>query len=689
MFMSYRLGVDVGGTFTDLLLINQKNGAMVPVKTPSTPHDQSVGVLNGIMELAKVTSIDPKEITQILHGTTVATNAALEGNGAKVGLIVTEGYRNMLHLARSWTPGPLFGWMNYEKPEPLAPLGLTVEAIERVDASGNIVHALDEENIYKQIQGLVNKGIEAITICLINSYINPVHEKRIKEMVKEISPKLPISISSDILTEFKEYERTLTTVMNSYVKPKMQLYLSNFEKNLKENNIRSSLSIVRSDGGLMSIQAAGDQPVHTMLSGPSGGVEAAAYLGKQIGRLDLLTFDMGGTSTDVSLIRNGETTITRQTQVGPFPVKSPSVNVVSIGAGGGSIAHVPEVTGALRVGPQSAGAVPGPACYGRGGTEPTVSDANAVLGRLPKELLDGNMELDLEKAYNAVKSVADNLGMDVFEAAQGIIDIVNENMFGALRVVSVEQGLDPRNFALVGFGGAGPLHANSLGVLTGSYPVIIPNEPGVLSALGFNTSDYKNEFTRTSIHRLNGINIDVNDVILGLEELANEAIKWFEAEEISEYKQNLEYFLDLRYYRQGFEIPITVTINDLAENKFENVINAFHALHERLYNFRMDVDVEMVNLRVVATGKINKPSLQKYEVDGADATLAITSKQKVYFDGEFIETPIYKRPLLKAGNIIEGPAIVTQYDTTTVILPNHIAEVDEFLNILINPKEER
>jgi N-methylhydantoinase A len=689
MFMSYRLGVDVGGTFTDLLLINQKNGAMVPVKTPSTPHDQSVGVLNGIMELAKVTSIDPKEITQILHGTTVATNAALEGNGAKVGLIVTEGYRNMLHLARSWTPGPLFGWMNYEKPEPLAPLGLTVEAIERVDASGNIVHALDEENIYKQIQGLVNKGIEAITICLINSYINPVHEKRIKEMVKEISPKLPISISSDILTEFKEYERTLTTVMNSYVKPKMQLYLSNFEKNLKENNIRSSLSIVRSDGGLMSIQAAGDQPVHTMLSGPSGGVEAAAYLGKQIGRLDLLTFDMGGTSTDVSLIRNGETTITRQTQVGPFPVKSPSVNVVSIGAGGGSIAHVPEVTGALRVGPQSAGAVPGPACYGRGGTEPTVSDANAVLGRLPKELLDGNMELDLEKAYNAVKSVADNLGMDVFEAAQGIIDIVNENMFGALRVVSVEQGLDPRNFALVGFGGAGPLHANSLGVLTGSYPVIIPNEPGVLSALGFNTSDYKNEFTRTSIHRLNGINIDVNDVILGLEELANEAIKWFEAEEISEHKQNLEYFLDLRYYRQGFEIPITVTINDLAENKFENVINAFHALHERLYNFRMDVDVEMVNLRVVATGKINKPSLQKYEVDGADATLAITSKQKVYFDGEFIETPIYKRPLLKAGNIIEGPAIVTQYDTTTVILPNHIAEVDEFLNILINPKEER
>lgn len=686
--MSFRLGVDVGGTFTDLLLIDQETGEMVPVKTPSTPHDQSEGVLNGIKELERVTNVDPKEIAQILHGTTVATNAALEGNGARVGLIVTEGYRNMLHLARSWTPGPLFGWMNYEKPEPLAPLELTVEAKERIDANGNIVIDLDEAEIYKQIQSLIDRGIEAITICLINSYINPIHEKRLKEIVKEISPNLPISISSDILTEFKEYERTLTTVMNSYVKPKMQLYLSNFEKNLKVNEIKSHLNIVRSDGGLMSVNAAGEQPVHTMLSGPSGGVEAAAYLGKQIGQLNLLTFDMGGTSTDVSLIKNGESTITRQTQVGSFPVKSPSVNVVSIGAGGGSIAHVPEVTGALRVGPQSAGALPGPACYGRGGTEPTVSDANAVLGRLPKELLDGNMHLDLEKAYNAVKAVADPLGMDVFEAAQGIIDIVNENMFGALRVVSVEQGLDPRNFSLVGFGGAGPLHANSLGVLTGAYPVIIPPEPGVLSALGFNTSDYKNEFTRTSIHKLNEDVLNVNDVVLGLEELGNEALSWFEEENIPAEKRKLEFYLDLRYYRQGFEIPISVTIEDLNANRFENIKMNFHEVHERLYNFKMDVDVEMVNLRVVAVGKINKPALLKQETAGNDPSAAVKSREKVYFDGSFMDTPIYKRSLLRAGNIIEGPAIVTQYDTTTVILPDHIAEVDDYLNILINPKEE-
>jgi N-methylhydantoinase A len=688
MNMPYRLGVDVGGTFTDLLLIDQETGEMVPVKTPSTPHDQSEGVLNGIKELARITDIDPKEIVQILHGTTVATNAALEGKGAKVGLIVTEGYRNMLHLARSWTPGPLFGWMNYEKPEPLAPLELTAEAKERVDANGNIVTELDEDNMYSQILGLLDKGIEAITICLINSYINPIHERRIKEIVKELNPELPISISSDILTEFKEYERTLTTVMNSYVKPKMQLYLSNFEKNLKVNEITSSLNIVRSDGGLMSVSAAGELPVHTMLSGPSGGVEAAAYLGKQIGKLDLLTFDMGGTSTDVSLIRNGEATITRQTQVGSFPVKSPSVNVVSIGAGGGSIAHVPEVTGALRVGPQSAGAVPGPACYGRGGTEPTVSDANAVLGRLPKKLLDGNMELDLEKAYNAVKTVAEPLGMDVFEAAQGIINIVNENMFGALRVVSVEQGLDPRNFSLVGFGGAGPLHANSLGVLTGAYPVIIPHEPGVLSALGFNTSDYKNEFARTSIHKLNEDELDVTEVISNLEELGNEALRWFEEENISAEKRKLEYYMDLRYYRQGFEIPITVTIDDLVRNGFENIIKGFHEVHERLYNFKMDVDVEMVNLRVVAVGKINKPALLEEEKEGTDSSAAILLREKVYFDGAFIDTPIYKRSLLKAGNIIEGPAIVTQYDTTTVILPDHVAEIDEYLNILINPQEE-
>lgn len=685
--MSYRLGIDVGGTFTDVLIIDDATGRMIPVKTPSTPHDQSEGVLNGIMEAAKAAKIGPAEIVQILHGTTVATNAALEGKGARMGLLVTRGFRNMLHLARSWTPGPLFGWMIYKKPDPLVPLTNTYEVHERIDSKGNIVDPLDEERVRQDLDRLFQQGIEALTVCLLNSYVNPVHEKRIKEIALAMKPDLAISISSEILPEFKEYERTQTTVMNSYVKPKMRLYLENLETHLKKNNIGARLNIVRSDGGLMSVRAAAEQPVHTMLSGPSGGVAAVAYIGGQIGYANILTFDMGGTSTDVSMIRDGKATLTRTTQVGDFPVKSPAVDVVSIGAGGGSIAHVPEITGALRVGPQSAGALPGPACYGRGGTEPTVSDANAVLGRLPAELLDGAMKLDIDAAHRAVQKIADALGMDVYEAAQGILDIVNENMFGALRVVSVERGFDPREFALAGFGGAGPLHANSLAVLSGSYPVIIPSEPGVLSALGFNATDYKNEFARTYLGKLD--ELDAARMTADLEELGAEAVRWLEQEHIPEESRAVEFYMDVRYYLQGFEIPLQVSLDDLRRNGFEQVIRRFHAVHERLYNFRMDTSVEVVNIRATAIGRLNKPKLTKHKLHGPDASGAIIRTSPVYFDNGFVETPIYRRSLLKAGNRIEGPAIVTQYDTTTVILPDHVAVIDEYLNILIHPKEEK
>lgn len=683
--MSYRLGIDVGGTFTDVLLIDDQTGKMTPIKTPTTPEDQSIGVLNGILEICKRENIGFDEISQILHGTTVATNAALEGKGALVGLLVTEGYRNMLHLARSWTPGPLFGWMIYEKPEPLSPLEFTFEVKERVDSDGQVVRPLDEKQLRRDLQKLFDKGIEAITICLLNSYKNPVHEKKVKEIVMEMNPNIPISISSEILPEFKEYERTLTTVMNSYVKPKMKVYLNNLGKNLGAHQIKSNLNIVRSDGGLMSVNAASEQPVYTMLSGPSGGVAAAAYLGEITGYPNILTFDMGGTSTDVSLIKDGKATLTRTTTVGYFPVKSPSVDVISIGAGGGSIAHVPEITGALRVGPQSAGADPGPACYGKGGTEPTVSDANAVLGRLPLELLEGRMKLDLEAARRAVQKIADQLGMDLYEAAQGIIDIVNENMFGALRVVSVERGLDPRNFALAAFGGAGPLHANALAVLSGSFPVIVPPEPGVLSALGFHAADFKNEFGRTYIHKLESI--DVQGIIKDFEKLESEAQQWFDKEKIPQENRRIEYFMDLRYYLQGFEIPVAVSRDDIQNNGFENIINRFHDIHEQLYNYRMETSVESVNIRAVAVGSLPKPILLKQEWSSEDSSGAVIKEQDVYFGNQFVKTPIYKRSLLRAGNVIHGPAIISQYDTTTVILPGHAAKVDAYLNLIINPEE--
>ncbi|WDL97699.1 hydantoinase/oxoprolinase family protein [Alicyclobacillus sp. ALC3] len=681
--MTYRMGIDVGGTFTDVLLIDDSSGRMMPIKTPSTPHDQSEGVLNGIFEACKLAGINVSELEQILHGTTVATNAALEGDGARVGLLVTKGFEKTLHLARSWTPGPLFGWMIYEKPDPLAPLDLTVGVAERIDSHGDVVVPLNTDDVVRQIRSLVERGAESLTVCLVNSYVNSSHEKMVKDIARVLYPELPISVSSEILSEFKEYERTLTTVMNSYVKPKMQRYLANFEKRIKDAGMESRLSIVRSDGGLMSVQAAADQPVHTMLSGPSGGVAAAAFIGRLSGHRNLITFDMGGTSTDVATII-GQPSITRSTQVGFFPVKAPAVDVVSIGAGGGSIAHVPAITGALRVGPQSAGALPGPACYGRGGTEPTVSDANIVLGRLPVELLDGGMHLDLEAAKRAVQSIADHLGKDLYEAAQGIIDIVNENMFGAIRVVSVERGYDPRDFALIGFGGAGPLHANALGRLSGAFPVIIPPEPGVLSALGFNVSNHKNEFSKTFISTLDATT--PADIIGELRTLGDDAMNWLESEGVPEADRTIEYQVDLRYYRQGFELPMQVSLSDLEANGFDTIANEFHEAHERLYNFRMSVALELVNMRAIGVGRVEEPAVRQLEFGDGNASRAIAKTQEVYFDGEFMSTPIYRRSLLQPGDKIDGPAIVTQYDTTTVVLPEHIASVDEYLNIVIQPR---
>ncbi len=680
--MSYKVGIDVGGTFTDVLLVNQKNGKMYPIKTPSTNDDQSKGVQNGIKEVCELVGIKENEINQVLHGTTVATNAVLEEKGAKVGLIVTKGFKHMLHLARGYTPAPLFGWMKYEKPNPLASVENTFEIDEKIDSEGNILKSINEDEIKEVIDKLIKSDIESITISLFNSYTNTEHERKVKEIIQRLHPNIPISTSTDILMEFKEYERTLTAVMNSYVKPKMSKYLNNLEEKLKLNGINSHINIVRSDNGLMSIEKASENPVHTMLSGPSGGVKAAAYIGELINEPNLITFDMGGTSTDVSVIRNGQISMSRDSQVGEFPVKSPSVEIESIGAGGGSIAHVPEITNVLRVGPESAGSNPGPVCYGKGGTEPTVTDANLVLNRLPESLLDGEMKLDVDAAKNAVSKVAKKLNIDIYDAAQGIIDIVNENMFGAIRVVSVEKGLDSRDFGLVGFGGAGPLNANSVAMLSGSFPVVIPPEPGVLSSMGFNISDYKQEFTNPFIKKTKDTNIE--DVFKITERLKKDANDWFINENIDENNRKIDVFIDVRYYLQGFEIPIRIEEKELRESNFENIERKFNEIHERLYKFKMNTDIEIVNIRVVALGITKKIQSIQNKLHDENPENAIIEKKPVYFDGQFIDTVFYHRDKLLPGNKIIGPAIIVQYDTTTVILPNNEAKIDEFNNIIIN-----
>ena len=440
--MSARLGIDVGGTFTDLLLLDESSGEIRLLKTPSTPEDQSIGIIDGTTALLDRANVRPGDIRTVLHGTTVSTNIVLEEKGARVGLLVTENFEQVLHLARSQTPGPLAGWMIMKKPDPLADLEHTRGVAERIDARGRILRPLDETKARKAIRDLLDAGVESITVSLMHSYANDTHEQRLKALVEETGADVPVSLSCEILPEFREYERTLVTVMNAYVRPSMRRYLQSLDDKLRAVDLNATVHIVRSDGGLMSIARASDSPAHTMLSGPAGGVSGAAFVAGLAGHRNALGFDMGGTSTDVSLVRDGVPTISRQTSLGYYPIKVPSVEVHSVGAGGGSIAHVP-MTGALRVGPQSAGAVPGPACYGKGGVEPTVTDANVVLGRLPPSLLGGEMALDADASSAAVGKIARALNLDVYQAARGILDIVNENMFGALRLVTVQKGPRP------------------------------------------------------------------------------------------------------------------------------------------------------------------------------------------------------------------------------------------------------
>jgi N-methylhydantoinase A len=688
--MAYRLGVDVGGTFTDLFLVAEGNGDAASrwrVKTPSTPGDPSEGVLNGVRRICEEAGISVADLRNILHGTTVATNAVLESKGARVGLITTAGFQQILHLARSQTPGPLAGWIIMIKPDPPASLADTREVVERMDARGETVTPVEVEQVEEVVRDLVESGVETLTVALINSYVNGAHERQIGEIVERLYPGFPVTLSSEVLPEFREYERALTACMNSYVRPQVADYLNRLQADLNGIGATADVNILRSDAGLMTTREAARNPIYGVLSGPSGGVAGALYVARKAGYDDILTFDMGGTSTDVALCQNGQPTIGRETAIGHFRIKVPSVNVHTVGAGGGSIAHVPELTRALRVGPQSAGAQPGPAAYGQGGVEPTVTDANVVLGHLPPRLLGGEMQLDVEAARAAVQSVADAMGLDsVEQAAEGIVAIVNENMAGALRLVSVQRGHDPRDFALVAYGGAGPLHANALASLMGSFPVIVPPAPGLLCAIGDLVADFRDEFAQTYIRLLaDASGADVAEI---LDALGRRAIEWLEGEGIPEDARGVTYTADMRYHRQGYEIPVALEPDEVRSDGLGDLEERFNVLHEQLYGFRMPgTACEIVNLRAVGYGEVPKPELPTGTIGTADASAAVVDEHGVVFDGERLQTKIYDRANLEPGATFDGPAIVTEFDSTTVVLPGHRASIDASFNILITPTD--
>ena len=684
--MVYRLGVDVGGTFTDFLLMNEETGETFTAKVPSTPEDSSIGVLNGVARICEESGVDPSAIQRMMHGTTVATNAVLTGRGARVGLVTTAGFEHTLQIARSFCPGGLGGWVSFIKRPLLAPLELTIGARERIAADGSVATPLDEERLREDLTRLQARGeVEALTICFINAFVNSDHERRAAEIAGEIFGDVPISISSDVVPEMQEYERTETTVVNSYVRPEVSRYMNNLQEALNtELGSKTQLAILRSDGGLASVRATAESPVNILMSGPAGGVAGAIYFCTQAGYDNLLTFDMGGTSTDVALIENARANVRRETIVGDVRVRAPSIDVRTIGAGGGSIAFVPELTQALRVGPESAGAVPGPAAYMKGGDQPTVCDANVVLGYLPSDAqLGGSMSINRDAAVAAVQRVADALDIDLMAAAEGIVRIANEAMFGALRLVSVEQGHDPRDFSLVGFGGAGPLHANALGILLDSFPVIVPPGPGVLCAYGDATTRVQDEAART--YTTMASELDTGTLVADLQELRDRAAQSLLDDGIPASTHEVTYQADVRYAGQAFQISVEFDEGKLRECGTELLTGEFDAQHEKLFTFKLGEDHEILMIRAVVKAAASR--LKAREQPNADLSLADCAihESKIYHAGQWHAATIYDRSRLHSGLVVPGASIITEMDSPTLVLPGYQARVDRIGNLLIEP----
>jgi len=694
--------VDIGGTFTDGTLVDSTTGKVTTSKVLTTPADPAAGFISAVQKLLDLDGNVPTDaIEHVVHATTVATNAIIEGKTAKTAFVTTEGFRDMLEIARQIRPS-LYD-LQFEKPPPLVPRQLCFEVPERLDAKGQVVTPLDEKALAEVVERIAESGVEAVAVCLLHSYRNSDHERRIGEAIAARLPNVIISLSADVVPEFREYLRASTTVINSAVAPIVSTYLKSVTEKLHANDITSELLVMQSSGGVYPADAASDNPVFMVESGPAAGAVAAAYLGSALGYADVISFDMGGTTAKASLIRGGQPNITKDYNVGGsaqagagafggasgYPIRTPVVDLVEIGAGGGSIAWV-DSGGALRVGPQSAGADPGPVCYNLGGTEPTITDANLVLGRLdPNYFAGGDMTLNLELAREAIRTqCADPLGLSVEVAAHGIVEIANTAMVNALRLVSVQRGHDPRDFMLVGFGGAGPAHAVRLAEQAGIPRVLIPLGPGTASALGLLVTDVRMEGSATVIARA-----DETELSLISNEFEHLQTAGREAHRVATSASGdpiFERAIEMRYWGQSFELSIPAPESSVIDDAWMNELTeSFHEAHETAYGFRAnDEPVELVNLRLTTIGKIARPEMHKLEITGSDASVASKGKRAVYFSGNtgqkgIIETIVYDRAKLPAGAVFSGPAIIEEPDCTTVIHPAWTATVDEYGNLEI------
>lgn len=662
------VGIDTGGTFTDLVAADLDDGRYCYHKVPTTTGDPARGILEGIAELLDQNSLARKDVAFLVLGTTLATNAVLEGKWAATGLITTAGFRDVLELARQRRPH----YFNLDIPKPMPPTArdCRLEVSERVAADGTVVTPLMEADVRRAVEILKAKKVEAVAICFMHAYANADHEERARALVKSLWPDIYLCTSNEVLGEFREFERFSTATVNASLMPIMDRYMEHFERGVADLGIPHTPRVMQSNGGAVSPGAVRKLPVNTFFSGPAGGVIGSVGLSRQLKAPNLITFDMGGTSTDVCLIRDGEPAKKSERQMGGFPVRTRTLDIHTIGAGGGSIAWI-DAGGLLKVGPQSAGAYPGPAAYGRGGTKATVTDANVVLGRLsPKSLLGGRMAMHPDKAHAAIDELATSLRVDAVKAAAGVIEIINVNMMGAVRVISVEQGEDPRDFTLVAFGGAGPLHAADVARNMGMGKVLVPPRPGLLSAIGLLHADVRGDFSLTRLLRAEGANVKAFNA--GLADLKKRGAAWLRGENKSEgeSKARFEWFVDLRYFGQNFELIMPLAQERLTAANLARLSSAFHKRHKAFYGYDMPAQpVEIVNLRLVVTAARKAPVAAKISKKTFLKQIVKQSRRVWFPETGFVQTPVYERDQLPADWRATGPAIIEQMDATTVVPP--------------------
>lgn len=678
----YRIGIDTGGTNTDVVLVNVENGELFSTKTPTTPNDLLQGIAAGITKITTIAGTTPESVEELIYGTTIVVNMIAQKESEATALITTKGFRDVLEIGRASRDENIYD-IQMQKPEPLIGRSLRFEVSERVNFQGNILEPLDEEQVRTLARSLKDLKIRAIAVCLLHSYANPVHEKRIRDILLEECPEIYISLSSDINPQFREYERTSTAVINAYMQPNMASHLSQFEKMMGKARSDPKLYIMQGNAGIVRFRSAIEKPVSVADSGPIAGIIAANYLGRITGIPNIITLDMGGTSCDVSLIRNNTFQFSSARSVEGYPINLPSVDLNFIGAGGGSLAWHDE-GGALKVGPRSAGALPGPVCYRRGGTCPTVTDANLVTGRIrPEIFLEVLDEETIEMTRRSInKKIALPLGLDLMQAAEGILEIVNSNMIRAIKVISVERGHDPRDFTLMAFGGAGALHAARLAEELEIPRVLIPYSPGTFSALGLVLADIKYDYVQTWIQRQDQADIKaLTDIYRNLE---MQGVRDLDRENVPRENRLFVRTCDMRYFGQAFELTIAVPDGILNSGDIGSIVENFHSQHQQIYGHCMrEDDIEFVNYRVSAVGTMRKPNLGEKKKWETGLEIMGSFQSEAVFDGKRCTTPVFDRNSLVEGQYIDGPAIIGEMGSTIIVYPGQKAHVDTWKNIII------